>query len=111
MPSALDNFNGGFDSFTRSEVEVLAGGPPPPMAPINPRSIPMWTYDPGYRAISRPPVNRYSVYQAMPWLWWGGGSVGGHGSGSGSSGSGAAGAPTGFAGRSGSGEGGGRGGQ
>ena len=109
MPSTLDTFNGGFDSFTRNEV--LAVGPPPPMAPINPRSIPMWTHDPGYRAISRAPVNRYSVYHAMPWVWWEGRSVAVHGSGFGPSGGGAAGAPSGFAGRAGAGEGGGRGGE
>ena len=108
LPSGLDNFNGGFDTFSRSEV--LSFAPQPSSAPMNVRSAPMWTYDPGYRSISRAPVNRYSAYYPMPWLWWSGGSASVSGTGLGSSGIGAGAAPSGFAGRSGSGDGGGRGG-
>ena len=108
LPSGLDNFNGGFDTFSRSEV--LSFTPQPSIAPMNARNVPMWTYDPGYRSISGAPVNRYSAYYAMPWLWWVGGSAAVHGSGFGPSGSGTSAAASGFAGRSGSGDGGGRGG-
>lgn len=108
LPSGLENFNGGFDNFSRSRT--LSFAPPPSSAPMNTRSDALWTYNPGYRSITRAPVNQYGVYYAIPWPWWGGGTVGVGSAGFGSSGTGSQSAPPGFAGRTGGGEGGGRGG-
>lgn len=82
--SSLDAFNGGFHGVSRDERQSFT--PPPPAAPLNARPTPRWMYDPGYRWTSRPPINRYSTYQAMPWLWWGGNAAGIHGHGVGSGG-------------------------
>lgn len=101
LPSELENFNGGFDTFSRSRT--LSFAPPPSSAPMNTRSDALWTYNPGYRSISRAPENQYGVYNAIPWLWWGSAGIGSSGTGSQST-------PSGFAGRTGGGESGGRGG-
>lgn len=101
LPSGLENFNGGFDTFSRSRT--LSFAPPPSSAPMNTRSDALWTYNPGYRSITLAPVNHYGVYHSIPWLWWGS-------AGFGPSGTGGHSAPSGFAGRTGGGEGSGRGG-
>jgi len=68
MSSSLDNFNGGFASFTRSEL--LTFTPLAPPAPMNTRNAPLWSYSPGYDS-----GYAYGAYYAIALLWWASGST------------------------------------